>query len=349
MNFTRVLSVLGSHPQPGVIPVDLALCLSQRQPLHELLSNVSLKPAQQSCRPAQCLQRTVSRRSPSYRHSSLPSSPVSYGPRSCFRKDSSGQTKKRVVFADAKGLSLTAVRMFIPDSSIPTPTLVMKPVPVRFQGQQSSINKLQQQSLSNKLQQQSLSNKLQRHKLRLGFPQPVLDISLARLREMRIQLESCNISEKTLNGRVRVSHVSTEKAVHVRVTFDSWRSHHDVPCTFLQQQRFGGSEVDVFAFELNLPKNIDPEERIEFCLSLKTGAGATTHWDDNNGQNYTIYVEKDYANQGTTNCFYPTLSKYQSPSWPSHVSLSLQKYADPRYFQSSLSSRVQADWDTVFS
>ncbi|XP_060917770.1 protein phosphatase 1 regulatory subunit 3C-B [Labrus mixtus] len=346
MSFTRVLSALGSHPQPGVIPVDLALCLSlsQCQPLYELLSSASLKPAEQSSRPAQCLQRTVSRRFPSHRHSSssmLPSSPVYSGPRSCFRKDSSGQNKKRVVFADAKGLALTAVRMFIPGSSIPTPTLVMKPVPVRFRGQQSPIKKLQQETLS---------NKLQRHKLRLGFPQPVLDISLARLREMRVQLESCNISENTLNGRVRVSHVSTDKAVHVRVTFDSWRSHHDVPCTFLHQQRFGGSEVDVFAFDVSLPKNIDPEDRVEFCVSLKTGAGATTHWDDNNGQNYTIYVEKDRANanQGTANCFYPTLSKYQQPSWPSNVYLNLQKYADPCYFQGSLSRRVQADWDTVF-
>ncbi|XP_041666255.1 protein phosphatase 1 regulatory subunit 3C-B [Cheilinus undulatus] len=338
MHCTRVLSALGSHPQPGVIPVDLVMCLSlsQHQPLYELLSNASLRPAQQSCQPAHRLQRAVSlrslRRSPSHRHASpsvLPSSQVSSGPRSCFRRDSSGQTKKRVVFADAKGLALTAVHLFIPDSSFPTSTLVKKPVPVRFQGQQSPLNKLSQQSPSNKLQS---------YKLRLGFPQPVLDISIARLREMRVQLQSCHISENSLSGRVRVSHVSTEKAVHVRVTFDSWRNHHDIPCVFLQQQRFNSSEVDVFAFDLNLPKNIDPGERIEFCVCLRTEA--TTHWDDNDGQNYRVYIEKDraHANKDNANCYYSTLSKYQPTSWPSHVSLSMKNYADP---QSSLSSRVQ--------
>uniref|UniRef100_UPI0037E92109 protein phosphatase 1 regulatory subunit 3C-B n=1 Tax=Semicossyphus pulcher TaxID=241346 RepID=UPI0037E92109 len=338
MNCTRVLSALGSHTQPGV---DLAMCLSlsQRQPLYELLSMSTLKPPQRSTQPAPCLRRAVSlrslRRSPPSTYSSpslLPSCPLPSGPRSCFRRDSGGQNKKRVVFADTKGLALTAVRLFIPDSSIPASTLMMKPLPVKLQGQQS------------------LSNKQPHYKLRLGFPQPVLDISLARLREMRVQLESCNISDHSLNGRVRVSHVSTEKAVHVRVTFDSWLSHHDIPCTFLHQQRFGGSEVDVFAFDISLPKKMDPEDRIEFWVSLRPGAGATPHWDDNNGQNYRVYVEKDRANasQGNANCYYPTLSKYRPPSWHSYESSSIQDYADPQYFQNSLSNRVRAQWDAVF-
>ncbi|XP_034565621.1 protein phosphatase 1 regulatory subunit 3C [Notolabrus celidotus] len=366
MTCTRVLSALGSHAQPAMTPVDLAmhLRLSQRQPLYELLSMSPLKPAEQSSQPAQCLQRAISlrstRRSPSSPHSLpslLPSAPVAIGPQSCFRRDSSGRTKKRVVFADAKGLALTAVRLFIPDYSIPTSTLPVKPTKAKVQSPQWSWNKLlqkspssklQQQSTLNILQQQSSPNQLQHYKLRLGFPQPVLDISLARLREMRVQLESCNISGNSLSGRVRVSHVSTEKAVHVRMTFDSWQSHHDIPCTFLQEQRFGSSVVDVFAFDLSLPKNVDPEERIEFCVSLRTGAA--THWDDNNGQNYRVCVEKDRANanQGNTNSSYSTLTKYQPPSWPSYVSLSVQNYADPQYIQNSLSRRFNADWDPEF-
>ncbi|GLD55115.1 protein phosphatase 1 regulatory subunit 3C-B-like protein [Lates japonicus] len=124
---------------------------------------------------------------------------LSLKPRSCFRRDSTSVNKKRVVFADAKGLALTAVRLFIPEPSSPTPTLVMKPSPAKLQGQQST------------------SNNLQRYKLRLGFPQPTLDFKafLARLREMRVQLESCNISEHSLSGKVCVSHVSAEKAVHL--------------------------------------------------------------------------------------------------------------------------------------
>lgn len=351
MACTRVLSAIGSHPQPALTPVDLAMRLSQRQPLYELLSMSPLKPAEQTCRPAHCLQRTAnfysSRRAPSFSRwqpSSLPPAPATTGPRSCFRRESNGQTKKRVVFADAKGLALTAVRLFIPDSSIPAPTLAAKPIETKLQTQQWPSNKLQQQPPLIILQQQTTSNKS------LRSPQPDLDSSLARLREMRVQLESCSISGNSLSGRVRVSHVGNEKAVHVRVTFDSWQSHHDIPCTYLQEQRFGGSEVQFFAFDLSLPKTVDPEERVEFCVYLRTGAGAATHWDDNNGQNYRLYVEKDRANanQGNANG-YSSLSKYQPLSWPSHGSLGSQNYADPQYFQNSLTNRVRAEWDSVFS
>ncbi|XP_051269110.1 protein phosphatase 1 regulatory subunit 3C-B [Dicentrarchus labrax] len=338
MNCTRVLHAFGSHPQPAVMPVDLAMCLSlsRRQPLYQLLSMSPLKPTQTHCQSTDCQPRT-SLRSP-YHSSFSPypsSSPQPSGPRSCFRRDSGGLSKKRVVFADAKGLALTAVRLFIPEPSSPASTLMMKPSPAKLQGQQST------------------SNKQQPCRLRLGFPQPMLDLkaSLARLREMRVQLESCSISEHSLSGKVHVSHVSTEKAVHIRVTFDSWRSHHDIPCTFLQQQRCGGSDMDVFAFDLSLPKNIDPKERVEFCVYFRPAPGAMPHKDDNRGQNYRVCMEKDgsNANQGDANRSYPTLSQYRPTSWPSHVSLGVQNSAELQYLQKSLSSRVRAECKTLCS
>lgn len=325
------------------MPVDLAMCLSlsRRQPLYQLLSMSPLKPTQHCCQVADCPPRTKLRSShrsfssPYPSSSSLPSSPVPPGPRSCFRRDGAGLNKKRVVFADAKGLALTAVRLFHPEPSSPASTLLTKPSPPELQGQQPS------------------SNKPQRYKLKLGFPQPTLDFKafLARLRETRIQLESCNISEHSLTGKVCVSHVSIEKAVHIRVTFDSWRSHHDIPCTFLQQQRCRGSDLDVFAFDLSLPKNIDPKERVEFCVYFRPGPGTTPHWDDNRGQNYRVCMEKDgsNANQGDANCSYPTLLLHQPPLWPSHVSPSMQNSAELQYLQRSLSSRVRAEWKTLCS
>ncbi|XP_044029765.1 protein phosphatase 1 regulatory subunit 3C-B [Siniperca chuatsi] len=333
MNCARVLHALGSHPQPAVMPVDLAKCLSlsQRQPLHQLLSMSPLRPTQPR-QPTDCPPR-ASLRSPHHSFSSPYSSSLllssSLVPRSCFRRDSGGLNKKRVVFADTKGLALTAVRLFIPEPCSPSSTLVMNPSSAKPQGQQLT------------------SNKLQRHKLRLGFPQPTLDFKafLARLQEICVHLESCNISEHSLSGKVRVSHVSVENAVQIRVTFDSWRSHHDIPCTFLQKQRCGGSDMDVFAFDLSLPKNIDPKERVEFCVSLRPGPGATPHWDDNRGQNYRVCMEKDgsNANQGNANHFYPTLSKHRPPSWPSHV-FSKKNSAD---LQRSLSSSARAEWKTL--
>ncbi|XP_074473490.1 protein phosphatase 1 regulatory subunit 3C-B [Sebastes fasciatus] len=350
MNCARVLHALGSHPQPAVMPVDLARCLSlsQRQPLNQLMSMALLKPAQCRYQPTDCPPRTHSPRSsssssPLSSPPSQPSSPVPSSPRSCFRRVSGGLTKKRVVFADAKGLALTAVRLFIPEPSSPASTLMMKPSLARLQGLQST------------------SNKLPRYKLRLGFPQPTLDFKafLAQLRDTCVQLESCNISEHTLSGKVRVSHASIEKAVHVLVTFDSWRSHHDIPCTFLQQQRYGGADMDVFAFDLNLPKNIDPNERVEFWVSFKPGPGATLHLDNNRGQNYRVFVEKDGSDgyqgdgyqgngyQGDAFRCYTTLTKNRPPSWPSYGPLGTQN-SDPQYLQRSLSNRVR-DWKTFYS
>lgn len=343
MNCARVLHAFGSHPQPAVMPVDLAMCLSlsQSQPLYQLLSMSPLKPTQRRYQQTDCPPRTSPNSSqpasysPMSSSSSLPSSPVPSEPRSCFRRDSGSLNKKRVVFADAKGLALTAVRLFIPEPSSPTSSLVMKPSLPKLQGQQST------------------SNKLPRYKLRLGFPQPALDFKafLARLRQMHVQLESCSISEHSLSGKVSVSHVSTDKAVHVRMTFDSWRSHHDIPCTFLQQQRYGGSDMDVFAFDLSLPKNIDPKERVEFCVSFRPGPGATPHWDDNRGQNYRVCMEKDGSNgyQGDAYRFYPTLSQRRSPLWPSHVSLGTQNSADLQNLQRSLSSSQSRVENSVFS
>ncbi|KAM3874419.1 protein phosphatase 1 regulatory subunit 3C-B [Diretmus argenteus] len=294
MNCAKVLHAFSGHPQQAVMPVDLAvrLCLSQGQPLYQLLSMSHLG------QPADCPPRSNFH---SLRHSSSSSSSSSRTsePRSCFRRDGRGPNKKRVVFADAKGLALTAVRLFVPDSSSPPGTLVMKRSPATLQ----------------QGQQQLPSIKGQRYKLRLGFLQPTLDynVFLARLQETLVQLESCVVTEYSLSGTVCACNISSEKAVHLRVTFDSWRSHRDVPCTYLQQP-YGSCDMDVFAFDVALPQNLNPTERVEFCVSFRPGVGATPRWDDNRGQNYRLCMEVDQLHQGLAAHRSPRRI-YQPPSW----------------------------------
>ncbi|XP_037339696.2 protein phosphatase 1 regulatory subunit 3C-B [Pungitius pungitius] len=312
MTCARVLPAFGSHRQPAVTPVDLAVCLglSQRRPLLGLPVKPAPRRRQQTCLQSHRLSSASS--SPSYSPSPPPPSLATSEPRSCFRRYG-GASKKRVVFADAKGLALAVVRLFIPEPSNFASTLEMRP----------SFSRLQSQLLP--------SDKLQHHRLRLGFPQPAIasQSSPARQQYPCVQLESCNVSEHSLSGTVRVNHVSVEKAVHVRVTFDSWRSHHDIHCILLQQQqqqRFGGSNEDLFAFDLSLPKNIDPAERVEFCVVLTPGNDAMPQWDDNRGQNYRLIVETGGSNgpQGDCYRFQPTLSQYRSPLWPLYVSPSFR-------------------------
>ncbi|XP_075312633.1 protein phosphatase 1 regulatory subunit 3C-like [Odontesthes bonariensis] len=257
--------------------------------------------------------------------SSLTMSRVPSKLRSCFRRNSGGGNKKRVVFADAIGLELTAIHLFNPEPSSPTSAPGMGPSPAQRQDQQST------------------SSKILCHKMQLGLPQSTQDFKtfLASQRERIVQLESCSISEHSLSGKVCVSHVSTKKVVHIRMTFDSWKTHYDIPCTFLQHQWCSGLDVDVFSFDINLPQNIDPKERCEFFVLFRPGPGSTYHWDDNRGQNYRVCMEKDEssASQGNTNHCDPTFSKQQPLAWP-QVSACIQNSGNLQYLNRWLSSRA---------
>ncbi|XP_061657782.1 protein phosphatase 1 regulatory subunit 3C-B [Syngnathoides biaculeatus] len=271
MNCTRALQTFVSNPQSTAMPFDLTMCfsLSQRRRLYHLIST---KPSLHHYPPTDGPQRTSfhSSLSPAL---SLSSPSPSLKLRSCLHRKAGGLCKKRVVFADAKGLALTVVHLFFPDASSLTETHLIEACPEKL----------------------TESKKTQNHKYRLGFPQPTLDSKafLARLQETNVQLESCNIFESCLSGKVLVCHGSPDKAVHLRLTFDSWQHYYDIPCAFLQQQRCGGSDVDVFNFDFNIPQDVNPMEGIEFCVSFRPGCGTSMHWDNNRGKNYKVHVDKN--------------------------------------------------------
>lgn len=301
MTCTRVLHAL-SQPKTAGLSVDLAMGLTQRQPLYQLLAMSHLNPTQHLCQSADYPQQgsLPSSHLSSTSSSSHASSQVPSGLRSCLRRCSGGMSKKRVVFADTKGLALTAVRFFDPELSSPNSPLLTRAKP-----------------------QLCISSRLQHHRLQLGFHQPTLDFKdfITRSRDMHVQLESCSVSENSFSGKVYTSHCGTEGAAHVRVTFDTWRSHHDIPCMFLQQQRCGTSDLDVFTFDINLPQNVDPKERMEFCVSFRPSVGSVVYWDDNKGQNYRLYIENDasHATQGSGSRYYSSLSKYRPSCFASNL------------------------------
>lgn len=317
VNCTRMIHALSSHSPSGMMPVDLAACLSLRQPLHPLLSplqsatqRLSITASPFSSSSSYTLRRPTS--PPPSSAAAAPASPSE--PRSCFRRDHRGP-KKRVSFADAKGLALTAVRLFITEaaSSAPgynsLPSMAMR----RFQARQEAVP----------------AGRKPPYKLRLAFTQPSLDLKvfMSRQKEMGLQLESCGVSEYCLSGRVRVSPVGSEQTVHVRMSFDSWRSHHDIPCTFSNKQRLGGMETDIYTFDLSLPMNLDPLHGIEFGVSSRTGEMAL--WDDNRGQNYRIQVEVDSVEQEVVKSS-PKMSRHsQSPTLaPNMTPVDVRNYAE---------------------
>lgn len=184
---------------------------------------------------------------------------------------------KRVVFADSCGLSLTAVRVFSDEE------------------EQSDLDLLPSlQGLGSMTEDGyscTVSTCCPGTQLKLGFPQPSADFQAfrAKLAKSMVILENCSVNEQAMHGTVRVRNISFQKDVRVRITFDSWQSCRDVPCTYLQK-RFGGPQTDIFEFDIAVPKVLDAKRKIEFCLIYLPGGHSEPFWDNNNGQNYSITV-----------------------------------------------------------
>ncbi|XP_068559843.1 protein phosphatase 1 regulatory subunit 3C-B-like [Cebidichthys violaceus] len=184
---------------------------------------------------------------------------------------------KHVIFADSRGLSLTAVRVFSDEE------------------EQSDLDLLPSlQGLGSMTEDGyscTVSTCCPGTRLKLGFPQPSADFQAfrAKLAESMVILENCSVTEQALQGTVRVRNISFQKEVQIRITFDSWLSYRDVPCTYLQK-RFGGPQTDIFEFDIAIPKVLDAKRKIEFCLSYLPGGHSEPFWDNNNRQNYSIAV-----------------------------------------------------------
>ncbi|XP_016108602.1 protein phosphatase 1 regulatory subunit 3C-B-like isoform X1 [Sinocyclocheilus grahami] len=275
-----------------VMPVDLAMHAQISPPVSQLLGMSALRASPPNVFSPELLRAWISSPSPTFSlsSSSSASSLSSYSPgNGTLRK------KKRVVFADDKGLALTSVRIFTTDPSeietedAPQPEEHVKPrAPI-----------------------QSV-----RLRLKLGFPQPVAD--RASLKETLVQLESCSLSEKALSGTVRVCNIKFDKTVFIRITFDSWRSHKDIACTYVRQPN-AALETDLYSFNVLLPSDLDPKERLEFVVVFRPGNSKLQPVDNNKGKNYHILVENmvPEPRQVTTsrrNFVIPSPQRYSA--WP---------------------------------
>nr|XP_061793836.1 protein phosphatase 1 regulatory subunit 3C-B-like [Nerophis lumbriciformis] len=179
--------------------------------------------------------------------------------------------KKKVVFADSKGMSLTVVRVFSKNEE------------ERCGGAGEEL----QFDMSD-LENAAAELKIQPARgLALDFKQPSADYLDFRNRLIRdsVCLENCSLQGRSLTGTVKVRNVSFQKSVLVRATYDSWASFVDVDCTFMNNV-YGAHDTDTFAFVVDLPEDIPPHHRVEFCVRFQVPD--RTFWDNNDGKNYTL-------------------------------------------------------------
>ncbi|XP_043119497.1 protein phosphatase 1, regulatory subunit 3Ca [Puntigrus tetrazona] len=273
MSSTRVLHLL-TPPMPGpVMPVDVAvqLYITHSPPLRSFLSsyedyrtcnlvNTCYKPL----RP--CL-----------------SSRAHLEPPHLDWQTSKSKAKKKVVFADSKGMSLTAVHVFSTFDN-------REPITSELQ---FDLEDLEDITALSTLHINSVQSRI------LDFPQPAADYLDFRSRLLKnlVCLENCTLQERALTGTIKVRNLAYEKSVHVRITFDTWKTFQDVECTFMNNV-YGCQDTDIFSFAIELPGYVPPQNKVEFCISYKTGE--QIYWDNNDGRNYGL-VSMSWQQKNTWN------------------------------------------------
>ncbi|MEE6513638.1 hypothetical protein FKM82_021380 [Ascaphus truei] len=172
--------------------------------------------------------------------------------------------KKGVVFADALGLALATVRHFSHPSCDEDP-------------------------LAQALASLQTLRHLAQPTYVLDFFPPALDYACFRTRLERelVSLEQCTVQGSAVVGTVRVRNIGYEKSVTLRASFDGWRTHCDLPCSYLRDPQ-GGGQTDAFSFRLVVPAGT---ERAQFCVCFR--CEGQDHWDNNEGQNYTLCKEAE--------------------------------------------------------
>lgn len=227
------------------------------------------------------------------------------------RERERGRPKKHVSFADHKGLALAVVKIF---SEFDDPVDIPLSIKQLFAS--------------------ALGVSEQEDKLVLDFKQPSADYLQFRQRLERdsVCLEHCVLKDGAIAGTVKVKNLSYEKAVKVRVTFDTWKSHADVDCQYVKDT-YLGSEWDTFSFEVNLPARVEPHQSAEFAVFYLVDGNM--HWDSNQGQNYKLthsaLKKKDTSDTSVEHQHYrdwdfyfdqfgsPKCSRGIFPEWPSYA------------------------------
>ncbi|XP_066522591.1 protein phosphatase 1 regulatory subunit 3C-B isoform X2 [Hoplias malabaricus] len=271
MNCTRVLHILNPRPMPSpIMPVDVAMriCLAHSPPLRSFLSSY------EDCKSRNLLNQYKPLRP-------CISSKPEVDPSNRGWKNPKGKAKKRVVFADSKGMSLTAIHVFKEFEEDPLSDL------------QFELSDLENAIVGLKVEKEK--------SFILDFHQPAADYLdfRNRLKKNMVCLEHCVIQDKALSGTVKVSNISFEKSVQVRITFDSWKSYTDFPCAYMNNV-YGCADIDTFSFAIDLPSHVPIGDKVEFCISYKTHN--QIYWDNNDGKNYRLInedTESDHPNHVT--------------------------------------------------
>lgn len=193
--------------------------------------------------------------------------------RSCLMAKHNGTNgdngKKRVWFADDKGLALTHVKVMSEPSNCPpkwTDEFLAQVVKGVKPNPTSDVQWVVQ------------------------FPQPASDYMAFRdkVQKSCVSLENVIVREgdDTITGTIKVRNIAFDKEVFLRVTFDKWKSSTDIQAIFAPSGIQSSSQFDTFSFTLCAPSSAIKFGAIEFCVCFR--CNGTEYWDNNEGENYKV-------------------------------------------------------------
>lgn len=179
--------------------------------------------------------------------------------------------KKKVSFADDKGLKLVEVR------EIPGPPKWADDVITLLIGS-------------------SKRSVVKEKKWRKAFDHPPWsdEMLMHAVENNMLALEHVSIHEGTddyLYGAVKVKNLTFKKDVFLRVTFDRWLSHIDIPCTYINSTKTGSkaNKYDTFSFDFKISPVASRFEVIEFCICFQ--CDGQEFWENNGGINFRLVAE----------------------------------------------------------
>ncbi|XP_025026671.1 protein phosphatase 1 regulatory subunit 3B isoform X1 [Python bivittatus] len=246
-----VTGILDSFPQRPRMAVDVAMQLYLRAP--------SLRRESFACKIAPKVEKPLR---PCIH---VNSSPVLNELGAEVQALQGSRVKKRVSFADSRGLALTVVKVF---SEFDDPV----DIPLNITELIDNIVGL---------------TTVDRDDFVLDFVQPSADYLdfRNRLQADCVCLENCMLKDKAIVGTVKVRNLAFEKAVKIRMTFDTWKTFTDYPCQYVKDT-YASSDKDTFSFDISLPERVQAHERIEFAVFYE--CDGKVYWDSNKGLNYRI-------------------------------------------------------------
>lgn len=181
------------------------------------------------------------------------------------------RSKKRVVFADDKGLALAHVKVMTEPSDCPP------------MWQDEFLEQVTG----------GASATVVPDKWEPMFQQPASDYVQFRqkLESNCVSLENVIVKdgEQTVLATVKVKNIAFDKEVFARVTYNAWATKEDITAVYVPTGIEGTSVYDLydtFSFTMKLPLQATRSQCIEFCICFQSNG--KEFWDSNSGANYKL-------------------------------------------------------------